>query len=128
MNAEVLSQKNQARNKAALAIEEEIATLQRNLKSAQERLERAHTHCQHDFGGPIYTPQVFEAYFQQGDLPGFGGVDRRGDMWVPERVTKEWSRVCKLCGHVETTRLTKKQYVNGPVAGTGGEIEVPWFG
>ncbi len=60
----------------------EIGDLERAL--ATKRGELAHTEriCRHEWG-PVETAHVYhEGYEIPGDPPEFGGVDRRGPMWV----------------------------------------------
>lgn len=37
------------------------------------------------------------------------GIDWRGSCYVPGKTKTQWSRVCSLCGKVETTSETIKQ-------------------
>jgi hypothetical protein len=107
---------------------QEIDDLKSKLRSAEGKLSQIVGSCKHTFGEIKYTPIVTEGYTSPGDPPGTMGIDWRGPCYVPGTTTKEWTRVCTTCGKVEKTRSTKTEYRSGPVAGTGGSVEVPSFG
>lgn len=80
-------------------LESELATL---------RHQRAHqiANCRHDWGPVVADFIREESYIIRGDPPGYGGVDRRSDFYVPAKTTPRWKRVCKRCEHVEYTSKT----------------------
>ena len=109
----------------------EIATAEDQLQSLKERLDRKVRECKmtgHKWSPVKYEPIEYKGYQTQGDPPGTMGVDWQGPMYIPASTTKQWSRTCTTCGHKELTQRTKKEWVSGVIAGTGGHVEVPDFG
>jgi hypothetical protein len=106
----------------------DIATAASQLESLKNRLAGIERSCQHSWDKPKYIPICYPAYQTQGDPPGTMGVDWQGPVDVPASTTRQWSRTCVHCGKSEITQRTKKEWMPGTVAGTGGQVEVPDFG
>jgi len=113
---------------SASELRQEIANCEAHLKNFRSCLENLERSCQHTWGQTKYTPIEHKAYTIPGDAPGTMGVDWQGPCYVPAETIKQWSRTCTKCGKTETTRATKKEWVAGSIAGTGGMADVPNFG
>ena len=106
----------------------ELDTTSNYLHNLKSRLDAIQRTCQHKWGEVRYTPDVQEAYTIPGDAPGTMGIDWRGSTWVPRSEKKVWTRTCGICKLEQRTEHTKPEYVAGKIAGTGGQVEVPYFG
>ena len=95
-------------------LREEITELERRLKAKQEALVYAERNCTHLWGAAIPDDIVYPGFMDQGDPEGTMGIDRRLPLYVPERVTKRWRRVCSHCGKVEHTTAISKQVTETP--------------
>jgi len=106
-------------------LEQDLIAREESWKRDCAKLRSARAACQHKWGETRYTPEHKEAYTIPGDPPGTMGVDWRGPTDVPAKTTKKWTRQCESCGLTQTT-TQMKEYAQGRVAGTGGQI-VPDF-
>lgn len=112
----------------AMTLQREIDSQAQSLEGKKARLAQIQRTCQHKWSPVKYEPIYQEGYTIPGDPPGTMGIDWRGPCHVPSKTTKQWSRHCPLCDKKELTQRTRKEHVAGPIAGTGGEVEVPDFG
>lgn len=111
----------------ATELKQAIESAKTAAQTAQGQLEYIQRSCRHVWGLTEYTPHVIPGYRFEGDAPGTMGIDRRGPMWIPEQVTRIWSRTCKICLKRETTTSAKMQPTCGPTPGTKATQEVPVF-
>lgn len=108
-------------------IEEEI----RELEDRKRRLERERDSidlsCHHEWGDVEYTPTEHGGYMCPGDPPGTMGVDRQLPFYVEKSTKRQWTRVCKKCGKVETTTHVKTKKEFNYSTGTYSDKEYPIF-
>lgn len=92
-----------------LQLLKEADELQRQAEA--KRKEALNFKCTtHQWGEVSYNPKIQKGYFFVGDRsgdPGYDGVDRRFDTYVPDTATPKWERTCKCCGFKQETVTTK---------------------
>jgi hypothetical protein len=98
----------------ANALREAIAKLEHELKEKQESLVDVERNCAHVWGETFSDHINSPGYISPGDPEGTMGIDRRLPLYVPEKVTKRWKRVCSNCGRVEHTTAVSKQVTETP--------------
>lgn len=97
-------------------LRKDIAKAEENLKTMKKLLEEGEKKCQHKWGETKYTPDIKPGYH----IPARGqGSDFESSLDVPETVTKKWTRVCIICGKIETTTNTKFEGKEIPVFENG---------
>lgn len=99
----------------AQMIRERVASLKRDLASAESRLSSLERTCRHGFDKVVSDPIIRPGYYEPGDPPGTMGIDHRSGFHVPESRTPRWTRTCLYCGKVEETRETAKTVSEAPI-------------
>jgi len=77
--------------------------------------------CHHQWAETKYEPIRTPGYYFAGDPVGTMGVDRQLPCHVSPTTEDMWTRTCKTCGFVQSTK--RKKMVDGPL-----RKEVPDFG
>ena len=108
-------------------LRDEIRNTMLRLVSLKARLDREEKLCSHVWGTIEYDPIEHKGYHFSGDPVGTMGIDRQLPMDVPSSIEKRWTRTCIICGKIEETKTTRKQKCAGPIKGTAGEVDVPYF-
>lgn len=76
-------------------------------ESAKHTLNNLQAQCNHNWGEPIYDPEIRGGYRDPGDPVGTMGVDWRAPSYVPRTETQRWKRTCLNCAKTEFTTDTK---------------------
>ncbi len=84
----------------------EIVALQELQKTHNISLENVYAKCSHQWEIK-YTPEHQKGYVSPGDAPGTMGIDWRGPFSVPSKTIDRWTRECKCCGKIETTKKVR---------------------
>ena len=79
-----------------------------NAQSAVNRIEKA---CSHNWSDPVYDPIHRPGYHVPAENC---GSDSRPARDVPDSTEDQWTRTCKFCGKVDTTKQTRDEVKTVP--------------
>lgn len=85
------------------SMRERAKQLHRDAKALEDSANTIESRCNHKWSAPKYDPIITKGYQTPGDPPGTMGVDWRGPCYIEGTTKDRWTRVCSVCGKVETT-------------------------
>jgi hypothetical protein len=102
-------------DKDAARARAEVTRLEHELERARGKVRRTVQHCDHEWAKPKYTPDVREGHYARNlHGPIRDGQPVLPDVYIPREESPKWTRVCRKCGHTETTAETNEHVTRTP--------------